>query len=104
MLVLGRDYGGTFKTIKANQPNKIFLISILGADYGDYDDSQKSKTPVASKPHISDEEEYFNRTQEKVYETIYNACDKRIELYVLNQTQFIQGRGYNYRNEPGCAR
>lgn len=83
---------------------KSLQFPFLGADYGDYDDSQKSKTPVASKPHISDEEEYFNRTQEKVYETIYNACDKRIELYVLNQTQFIQGRGYNYRNEPGCAR
>lgn len=71
--------------------------------YDDYDGGDR-KSPKHRKPHVQTEEEYFNQTREKKYDTLYHQCDKRLELYVLNQTQFIQGRVYHQQKGQGCSK
>lgn len=54
----------------------------------------------ASDPHRNsrkmlnqqeEEDAYYNRVIIKEYETVYRACDKKADLYILQQNLFIQG-------------
>lgn len=77
------------------QWSKIRLIA-EGASYdniyddevgSDYNGGGKAQTP---KIFTSDEEEGEHVT-EKETETVYRACDKKANLYILQQNLFIQG-------------
>lgn len=43
------------------------------------------------KNDIQEEDAYYNRVIVKEYETVYRACDKKANLYILQQNLFIQG-------------
>lgn len=57
----------------------------LGRDYSN--GGNRAQTP---KILISDEEE-VDHTPTKETETVYRACDKKANLYILQQNLFLQG-------------
>lgn len=74
-------------------------------DYGDSDYSEISKTgetkkTVPIKKHkkgfsLEDEEWYAQQKEkQKKNETLYYPCDKKSELYVLQQDFILHNRGY----------
>lgn len=74
-------------------------------DYGDSDYSDISKTgetkkAVTPKKHkkgysLEDEEWYAQQKEkQKKNETLYYPCDKKSELYVLQQDFILHNRGY----------
>ncbi|XP_038110145.1 voltage-dependent calcium channel subunit alpha-2/delta-3 isoform X2 [Culex quinquefasciatus] len=72
-------------------------------DAEDYDESDYSDLTRPKKPKkivVNEEEEYFNRPKEIRTETVYNACDKKSELYVMQQDKFIKGDGFIYESLP----
>nr|XP_029712886.1 LOW QUALITY PROTEIN: voltage-dependent calcium channel subunit alpha-2/delta-3-like [Aedes albopictus] len=68
----------------------------------EYEDSDYSDVPrkKPKKPLVDEEEEYFNRPKEIKMETVYEACDKKSNLYVMQQDKFIKGDGFFYEFEP----
>ncbi|XP_055640550.1 voltage-dependent calcium channel subunit alpha-2/delta-3 isoform X1 [Toxorhynchites rutilus septentrionalis] len=71
-----------------------------GVEYedSDYGDIKRPKKPM--KPLVDEEEEYFNRPKETRKEIIYEPCDKKSELYVMQQDLFIKGDGFIYEQQP----
>ncbi|XP_058819559.1 voltage-dependent calcium channel subunit alpha-2/delta-3 isoform X2 [Topomyia yanbarensis] len=67
-------------------------------DDSDYTDINRPKKP--KKTYINDEDEYFNRPKEIKKETVYEACDKKSDLYVMQQDIFIKGDGFFYESQP----
>lgn len=51
-----------------------------------------------------DEEAYFNRPIKREYETLYNPCDKQINLTVLQQNLFIDGHNLPSQVRSKCVR
>ena len=56
------------------------------------------------KGQNEDEESYFNRYVEIEYETIYRSCDKKSNLFILQQKLFIQGTSVPSQGETNCMR
>lgn len=60
----------------------------------DYD-TESPNAPSSKRPRVLSQEEeedlYFNRTIEKEYETVYEPCDKKADLFILQQNLFIEG-------------
>uniref|UniRef100_A0A182WHK4 VWFA domain-containing protein n=1 Tax=Anopheles minimus TaxID=112268 RepID=A0A182WHK4_9DIPT len=69
----------------------------FGHEYDDYDDTRPSKP---KKIHVDEEEEYFNRPKEIKKEIVYEPCDKKANLYVMQQDKFIKGEGFFYEPPP----
>ncbi|XP_052896426.1 voltage-dependent calcium channel subunit alpha-2/delta-3 [Anopheles moucheti] len=69
----------------------------FGHEYDDYDDTRPSKP---KKIHVDEEEEYFNRPKEIKKEIVYEPCDKKSNLYVMQQDKFINGAGFFYEPPP----
>ncbi|XP_058447088.1 voltage-dependent calcium channel subunit alpha-2/delta-3 isoform X2 [Malaya genurostris] len=67
-------------------------------DDSDYTDLNRPKKP--KKTYINDEDEYFNRPREIKMEMVYEACDKKSDLYVMQQDRFIKGDGFFYEAQP----
>lgn len=70
------------------------------ADYDESDYSDLTRPKKPKKIVVNEEEEYFNRPKEIRTETVYNACDKKSELYVMQQDKFIKGDGFIYESLP----
>lgn len=49
---------------------------------------------------MDEEEEYFNRPKEIKKEIVYEPCDKKSNLYVMQQEKFIKGDGFFYEPPP----
>lgn len=56
------------------------------------------------KGQNQEEENYFNRVIEKEYETIYRACDKKTDLYILQQNMFSTSGQIPSEMISNCAR
>lgn len=81
-------------------------VALPDPDYGDSDYSEISKSGDSKKTmpikHKKDEdEEWFAQQKEKKKqnETTYYACDKKSELYVLQQDFIQHNRGYSLDEE-----
>lgn len=82
-------------------------------DDNDHDDEEEEETPESeenyadnpNRPNKNDkiddsfkkvimdeEDEYFNRIIEPTYETHYEPCDKKSNLYLLHQERFLKGK------------
>lgn len=74
-------------------------------DYGGDGSNGMSRTSRPfRKGQNEDEESYFNRVVEKEYETIYRSCDKKSNLYILQQDLFIQGNSIPSQGKSNCSR
>lgn len=76
--------------------------SPVGEDYSvDYNDESKStETKVSVKKHqkgfSQEDEEWFRLNMNKTKnETVYYPCDKKSDLYVLQQDFILHNRGYS---------
>lgn len=74
-------------------------------DEHDYDSAVTMQPPSKKlrKGQNQEEEDYFNRILTPVYETDYFACDKQYDLYMLNQSLFIQGNGFSSKLKTSCS-
>lgn len=61
-------------------------------------------TRYMRKGQNQEEENYFNRVIEKEYETIYRACDKKTDLYILQQNLFSETGQISSHMNSSCAR
>lgn len=61
-------------------------------------------TRYMRKGQNQEEENYFNRLIEKEYETIYRACDKKTDLYILQQNLFSKSGQVPSHEISNCAR
>lgn len=84
---------------------KLWATSSPLPDYGDSDYSEITKqkeatkiiTPAKKHKGLSIEDEEWYKQQankEKDNETVYYPCDKKSELYVLQQEFILHNRGY----------
>lgn len=83
-------------------------MRILAADIQEaYDDTYNDNPEMGSatrkpktlrKGQNQEEEDYFNRNQTPIYETIYFACDKQYDLYNLNETNLDGNSQRMYTN------
>lgn len=65
-------------------------------DYDNENDVEPDYTSDTQRPNRKmqnqeEEDAYYNRVIVKEYETVYRACDKKANLYILQQNLFIQG-------------
>lgn len=61
-------------------------------DDAEFDNSESiTKKPVYVDEE-DEEEKYFNRPIVPKYETTYRACDKKSDLYLLQQERFLKGK------------
>ncbi|XP_055595759.1 voltage-dependent calcium channel subunit alpha-2/delta-3 [Uranotaenia lowii] len=67
-------------------------------DDPDYEDLGRPRKP--KKPMVDEEEEYFSRPKEIKTEIVYKTCDKKSNLYVMQQDKFIKGDGFIYESMP----
>lgn len=85
---------------------KMWAESVALPDYGDSDYSEdtkanqvKKKIPIKKhkKGFSLEDEEWFAQQKEKQKknETLYYPCDKKSELYVLQQDFILHNRGYS---------
>lgn len=78
------------KTFRAKQNSFLFYIffveTVEDEDYIAY-----STEKPAKKTEQELEEEYFNRTIVQKFETVYYPCDKKSNLYLLQQERFLKG-------------
>lgn len=84
---------------------KLWAESVALPDYGDSDYSEDTKSSQAKKTivikhkkgvSIEDEEWYAQQKEKKKKnETLYYPCDKKSELYVLQQDFILHNRGYS---------
>lgn len=63
----------------------------------DYGDGHRNKIDDSPKKPVyldeeDEEEKYFNRPIVPKYETTYRACDKKSDLYLLQQERFLKGK------------
>lgn len=70
-----------------------------GVEYEDSDYGDMPRTKP-KKVHVDEEEEYFNRPKEIKTQTVYESCDKKSNVYVMQQDKFIKGDGFFYESEP----
>lgn len=75
------------------------------SNYKDDVDADDAHMPK-SKPKaiIEDEDAYFRREIKQEYETRYTACDKQINLTVLQQKLFIDGHNLPSLAKSNCSR
>lgn len=60
--------------------------------------------PKTGKGINEDEESYFKREIKVEYEMVYRACDKQINLTVLQQDLFIDGHNLPSLAKSNCSR
>uniref|UniRef100_A0A1B0CC93 Voltage-dependent calcium channel alpha-2/delta subunit conserved region domain-containing protein n=1 Tax=Lutzomyia longipalpis TaxID=7200 RepID=A0A1B0CC93_LUTLO len=72
--------------------------------YDDYDTATVPTQRKLRKGQNQEEEDYFNRPKEIKYETKHYSCDKQSQLYLLNQSMFIQGNGFSGEGPRNCSR
>lgn len=71
--------------------------------YDDYDSQTSPPIKKLRKGQNQEEEDYFNRPKIPVYEDNYFACDMQYDLYILNQSRFIQGNGFRNEMTTNCS-
>lgn len=67
-------------------------------------DEVRPTTRYMRKGQNQEEENYFNRVIEKEYETLYRACDKKTDLYILQQNLFSKSGQFHSHLNSSCAR
>jgi hypothetical protein len=88
------------------------LFLVLEYDESDADLSLKKKGKEATqitkvkpgKAWVEDEDEYFSRKPVPKMIDIMRPCDRKAELYLLDQNQFMYGKGYTAQPEAACSR
>lgn len=85
---------------------KLYYVTDYDDDDHDYtgDSGGVTQPPKPYRNVYPDEDSYFNRKIEKEYETIYRACDKKTNLYILQQNLFIQGTILPTQGKSNCSR
>jgi hypothetical protein len=79
-------------------------MSLRADYYNSYDQIDDDVEEATQKPRRppkdldADEEEHYNKTQQPVYVTDNFYCDRKGDLYVLNQQKFIQGNSFTARS------
>lgn len=95
------DAGGTVSASLLSCASKYFFnssfLSTVEYEDSDYGDMPRTKP---KKIHVNEEEEYFNRPKEIKTQTVYKSCDKKSNLYVMQQDKFIKGDGFFHETEP----
>lgn len=69
----------------------------------DYNEGEPGATKMP-RNNESPEDQYFNRIIEKKYEKIFRACDKKSNLYILQQKLLIQGNNVPSQGKSNCSR
>lgn len=70
----------------------------------DYDTTQSKTNATYEKSTMSEEDAYFNRVIEKKYEVEHKPCDKKSNLYILQQDLFITGKILQAKGKSNCSR
>lgn len=90
------------KSVQLNLNMIINSIKLVGLD-AEHDDVRPT-TRFMRKGQNQEEENYFNRVIEKEYETIYRPCDKKTDLYILQQNVFSKNGQIPSLVKSNCAR
>uniref|UniRef100_A0A1B0CZ82 Uncharacterized protein n=1 Tax=Phlebotomus papatasi TaxID=29031 RepID=A0A1B0CZ82_PHLPP len=110
LLILGLEW---FLTEFVLHLSRLHLWLVEGVPLEEvYDDYDTATPPYDKGPsqkklrkgQSQEEEDYFNRPKEIKYETFHYACDKQSQLYILNQSMFIQGNGFSGEGPRNCSR
>lgn len=71
----------------------------------DYRDNKNKGDDSSHKIVYTDEEDaYFNRIIETKFETQYRACDKKSNLYLLQQERFLKGKPPPSKGQSAVSR
>ena len=76
-------------------------------DYGENVDDPENEAKAETTYRLTPQEEedaYFNRAIVKEYTTEYRACDKKANLYLLQQDLFMSGERLPPKAQSNCSR
>lgn len=83
----------------------IIIIYYRISVYDDYGfESQTTAPRKFRKGQNQEEEDFFNRPKEPVFKEESYPCDKKTNLYILDQQMFIQGKDYGEEVPTNCSK